>query len=108
MDAVVKAVSARIACSELMAAPTGSAACHSNKGHGSARVAASKAATLHARRSCGAELQIGVPAQVFAATQKDELRKPERGMWDFFVEHGNDGVAPGKPPADFKCFRLAW
>ena len=39
--------------------------------------------------------QLGVPAQVFASTQKDGLRKPERGMWDFFVEHGNEGVNPG-------------
>ena len=33
--------------------------------------------------------------QVMIATQKDDFRKPERGMWDFFVEHGNQGVAPG-------------
>lgn len=39
--------------------------------------------------------QIGVPAQVVAATQKDDFRKPERGMWDFFVERGNEGTAPG-------------
>jgi len=32
---------------------------------------------------------------VFAATLKDSYRKPERGMWDFFVEHGNEGVEPG-------------
>lgn len=28
------------------------------------------------------------------ATSKDEYRKPERGMWDFFVQHLNAGVAP--------------
>ena len=39
--------------------------------------------------------KLGVPAQVFAATLKDSYRKPERGMWDFFVEHGNEGVEPG-------------
>lgn len=33
--------------------------------------------------------------QVVVATQKDDFRKPERGMWDFFVEHGNEGVSPG-------------
>ena len=39
--------------------------------------------------------KLGVPVQVFAATLKDSFRKPERGMWDFFVEHGNEGVDPG-------------
>lgn len=28
------------------------------------------------------------------ATQKDELRKPEPGMWGFFVQHLNKGVQP--------------
>jgi bifunctional polynucleotide phosphatase/kinase len=35
-----------------------------------------------------------VPVQVLMATNKDEYRKPERGMWDFFVQHMNAGVAP--------------
>lgn len=36
----------------------------------------------------------GVPAAVLAATMKDEFRKPETGMWHFFVEkcNGKTGV----------------
>ena len=33
--------------------------------------------------------------QVFIAPQKDEMRKPEKGMWEFFVENCNGGVKPG-------------
>ena len=36
------------------------------------------------------------PAQVFIATKDDEHRKPGTGMWDFFVQHANAGVAPSK------------
>jgi len=32
---------------------------------------------------------------VVMATNKDKNRKPEKGMWDFWVEHGNNAVQPG-------------
>ncbi|KAG2453127.1 hypothetical protein HYH02_002455 [Chlamydomonas schloesseri] len=38
--------------------------------------------------------ELGVPVQVFACTMDDHYRKPERGMWDFFVSRFNGGVAP--------------
>ncbi|EFN59940.1 hypothetical protein CHLNCDRAFT_133012 [Chlorella variabilis] len=37
-----------------------------------------------------------IPVQVFIATKDDEHRKPGTGMWDFFVQHANAGVAPSK------------
>ncbi|KAK9816622.1 hypothetical protein WJX72_002886 [[Myrmecia] bisecta] len=37
---------------------------------------------------------IKVPAAVFCATGQDELRKPEPGMWHFFVKNCNGGIAP--------------
>jgi hypothetical protein len=41
-------------------------------------------------------MQIGVDATILYATGKEnEFRKPEPGMWTFFVEHLNDGVVPG-------------
>jgi len=43
----------------------------------------------------------GVHAQVLMATEKDHLRKPETGMWDFFVENLNKGVAPNKEESFF-------
>lgn len=42
--------------------------------------------------------QIGLEPPVLLATNKDDNRKPETGMWQFFVEHGNKGVEPGKQP----------
>ena len=33
----------------------------------------------------------GVPATVYAATLKDENRKPEVGMWTHFTQNSNDG-----------------
>jgi len=40
--------------------------------------------------------QIGMPdVAVMMATNKDKTRKPETGMWDFWVQHGNGGVQPG-------------
>lgn len=40
--------------------------------------------------------QIGGPfAAAFMATSKDEFRKPERGMWDFFTAECNGGVQVG-------------
>lgn len=33
--------------------------------------------------------------QVFIAPAKDEMRKPEKGMWDFFLENCNGDVTPG-------------
>ena len=33
--------------------------------------------------------------QTFMATQSDEFRKPETGMWEFFVKHCNKGAKPG-------------
>ena len=46
-------------------------------------------------------MQIDVPATIMYATGKEGcgVRKPELGMWDFFVENLNDGVQPGKHPA---------
>lgn len=43
-------------------------------------------------------MQIDVPATIMYATGKDGcgVRKPEPGMWDFFVENLNGGVQPGK------------
>ena len=40
-------------------------------------------------------MQAAVPAQILLATGLDQYRKPEKGMWDYFVTHGNDGKAPG-------------
>ena len=42
--------------------------------------------------------QINVPATIMYATGKEGcgVRKPEPGMWEFFVEHLNGGVQPGK------------
>lgn len=40
-------------------------------------------------------VQAEVPAQILLATGKDHYRKPERGMWDYFIEHGNEGKEPG-------------
>ncbi|KAJ3103077.1 hypothetical protein HK100_004265 [Physocladia obscura] len=39
-------------------------------------------------------LQINVPFIVFAATENDQFRKPQTGMWDYFVEHFCNGVQP--------------
>ena len=36
----------------------------------------------------------GVAAQVIMATQDDENRKPNGGMWEFFTQHMNQGVVP--------------
>jgi bifunctional polynucleotide phosphatase/kinase len=43
----------------------------------------------------------GIHAQVLMATEKDHLRKPETGMWDFFVANLNKGVAPNKEDSFF-------
>ena len=42
-------------------------------------------------------VQIKVPATIMYGTGKEGcgVRKPEAGMWEFFVEHLNDGVQPG-------------
>lgn len=40
-------------------------------------------------------VQAEIPAQILLATGKDHYRKPERGMWDYFIEHGNEGKKPG-------------
>ena len=48
--------------------------------------------------SCNS-VQAAVPAQVLLATGVDQYRKPEKGMWDYFVEHGNDGKQPGTASA---------
>ena len=47
-----------------------------------------------------AAVQINVPATIMYATGKEGcgVRKPEPGMWDFFGEHLNGGVQPGKCP----------
>lgn len=44
-----------------------------------------------------AVMQLQVPATIMYATGKEGcgVRKPETGMWDFFVDHLNDGVQPG-------------
>lgn len=40
--------------------------------------------------------QMGLPdVTVLMATAEDDFRKPKTGMWTFFVEHLNGGVAPG-------------
>ena len=39
---------------------------------------------------------MGLPdVTVLMATAEDDFRKPNTGMWTFFVEHLNGGVAPG-------------
>jgi len=38
--------------------------------------------------------KLGVPVQIFMSLQKDAFRKPESGMWDYMVEHCNDGLQP--------------
>ena len=40
-------------------------------------------------------VQAEVPAQILLATGKDHYRKPEKGMWDYFIAHGNEGKQPG-------------
>ena len=40
-------------------------------------------------------VQLDVPVSAFMATQKDDMRKPEIGMWEFFVREGNGGTKPG-------------
>lgn len=40
-------------------------------------------------------MQAGVSAQILLATGLDQYRKPEKGMYDYFVEHGNGGQTPG-------------
>lgn len=35
--------------------------------------------------------EAGVPATVYAATLKDDNRKPETGMWTHFTTNSNDG-----------------
>ena len=45
-------------------------------------------------------MQLGImDVTVVLATQADECRKPDTGMWAFFIEHLNDGVAPSAGPA---------
>lgn len=41
-------------------------------------------------------VQAGVTAQILCATGQDQYRKPESGMFDYFVEHGNGGQKPGQ------------
>jgi hypothetical protein len=36
-----------------------------------------------------------IPIQVFLAPSPDNNRKPGTGMWEFFVQNCNAGVAPG-------------
>lgn len=43
-----------------------------------------------------APLAVPTSPQVFFATKNDELRKPEPGMWEFFVANCNKGVVPGE------------
>lgn len=40
-------------------------------------------------------MQVNLPIQVFLAPQKDHMRKPEKGMWDYFCAHCNGDVKPG-------------
>ncbi len=65
----------------------------------SSLLAVTVAVVAHNLRAVWPLVQAGVPAVVLAATQRDELRKPERGMWDFYVERFLDGQAPGEPLA---------
>lgn len=42
--------------------------------------------------------EVEVPLQCFMApnmTPGDSCRKPATGMWDYMVEHCNDGIQPG-------------
>ena len=51
---------------------------------------------LQGRIGCCGMPQIGGPfAAAFIATSKDEFRKPERGMWDFFTAECNGSVQVG-------------
>ena len=43
-----------------------------------------------------------MPAQILVATSTDQYRKPEKGMWDYFVEHGNEGKEPGDASHQFQ------
>ncbi|KAK3283671.1 hypothetical protein CYMTET_8641 [Cymbomonas tetramitiformis] len=38
--------------------------------------------------------EVQVPIQAFCATQKDEYRKPEVGMWKYMLRHNNEGLEP--------------
>jgi hypothetical protein len=39
--------------------------------------------------------ELAVPLRVFAATDKDQYRKPDTGMWDRFVAEFNGGLQVG-------------
>jgi len=44
-----------------------------------------------------------IPVQVLLATanpknEEDKNRKPQPGMWNFFVQNLNAGVSPGESP----------
>ena len=50
-------------------------------------------------------LQAGISeVAAIMATNKDEFRKPEPGMWKFFTEHGNAGVEPGQVHSTMTCY----
>ena len=44
-------------------------------------------------------MQLGADVTVVMATQDGEFRKPNPGMWNFFVEVLNGGITPGAGPA---------
>ena len=52
----------------------------------------------HLSDRAAAVVQIDVPATIMYATGKEGcgVRKPEPGMWEFFVDHLNGSVQPGK------------
>ncbi|CAG8632801.1 9350_t:CDS:10 [Funneliformis mosseae] len=35
---------------------------------------------------------LNIPFEVYAATARDKYRKPMIGIWNYIIEHGNDGV----------------
>ena len=57
-------------------------------------------------------VQLGCPMTVFYATQTDDFRKPNTGMWDLFLSHHNQGQVPGQTspvPACCACMAaLGW
>lgn len=50
-------------------------------------------------------LRVLPPPQVLMATLKDEYRKPDTGMWDFFVQHMNAGAQPDIRQGLHRCHR---
>jgi bifunctional polynucleotide phosphatase/kinase len=63
---------------------------------GKAKASKQKSVSEKIARLGGFVAEMGLPIQVFAATDKDEFRKPGVAMWEFFSKYFNEGVIPDK------------